>query len=175
MDLRSVLGLVFVLCFALTVWEYMVIHNLAPSASRVGVQVLWSRGVLPTNHSGILTAPSGFRLRALGSGAHVIRTPEWHEGGPGAGALMPWAVALVRVREREWTLEARSGIGMALIFGAGIATLFTRPVRDRFTLVGWVAALAWSTFVVLAFLHQRRKIRQVFGGFAASLGSTDGV
>jgi hypothetical protein len=175
MDLGSVLGLVFVLCFALAFWEYQVIPNLAPSARRAGLRVLLSHGVLPAKHSGILTAPSGFRLRDLGSGAYLIRTAEWHERGPGAGALTPWAVALVRVREREWTLEARFGIGTALLFGAAAATLVTIAARGQFTRVGWMATLAWGAFVVLTFLVQRRRVRRVFEKFAASLGSIDGV
>lgn len=167
MHFGFLLGLLFAFAFALAFWEYQAIHDLNPSAIRTGLRVFSDRGVLPEKHAGVLTAPSGFRLRPLGSGAYFVRTLEWNERGPEAGVLMPWAFALVRIRGREWTLDGRFGAGVVAAFVAAVGVLLGLAVLNHFTPGGWAAVLGWSGFVLLSILIQRRRMRRVFSRFTA--------
>jgi hypothetical protein len=169
MSLGFSMTLVFFLSFVLTLWEYQMIHDLNPLAKWTSLRVLSSRGVLPERHSGQFTAPWGFRLRPLGRGSYVARPTEWHERGSGAGALMPFTFALIRVHGREWTLEARFGTGILLFFAAGAGTLLISRVMTSFTVAGQIAALAWVAFVVLPFAVQCNQARRTFSRLAATM------
>jgi hypothetical protein len=175
MHLGWLLGLLFAAAFALVFWEYQAIHDLEPWAVRTAVRMFTHRGTLPDRHFGGLTAPSGFRLRSLGSGRYLVRALEWNEPGARTDAPMPWAVALVRVRGREWTLEGRFGIGIVVVFVAGVGFLLTRATVDHFTPVGWAGALGWSAWVLLSFVAQRRKMWRAFSRFTISAGLEGGV
>jgi hypothetical protein len=172
MHLGALLGLIFFGLAAFIFWEYQVIHNLNPWARFAGLRVLSLRGELPEGHSGDFAEPLGFKLQRLEPGNYLIRPAEWKERGSSVDTLMPWTVADFRVRGREWTLEARSGLGIMLIFSAGVVVLLARAAMDRFTAAGWTGSIAWSAFVALAFLQQRRKVRRAFAQLATTLRLT---
>ena len=165
----------FVGLFALTFWEYRLIHNLDAWAGLVGLRILTLRGEVRDGQSGDFSAPSGFRLQRLEAGKYLVRPAEWNEPGGRLDRQYPWIVACFRVVGREWTLDVRFGLGILLTFSAAVATLLWRAKIDGFTPAAWTAALAWSAFVVLGFVHLRRRVRTAFTKFAASLTSTDGV
>jgi len=175
MHIGSVLGLVFVSLFAFTFWEYRLIHDLDAWAGLTGLRVLTLRGVLREGHSGDLSAPPGFRLQRIEPGKYLVRAAEWNEPGARLDTSFPWIVALFRIVGREWTLDVRFGLGILVTFSAAVATLLSRAVMDGFTLAAWTAALAWTSFVALGFLHLRRRVRSTFTKFAAYLTSADSV
>ena len=175
MNFGPLLGLLFAFAFALAFWEYRAVHDLNPSAMRTALRMFMARGVVPQKYSGVLTAPSGFKLRPLGSGAYLVRTLEWNERGSEAGALMPWAFALVRTQGREWTLDARFGSGVIAAFAASIGVFLALAVRNHFTPGGWAAVLGWSGCVLLSFLIQRQRMRRAFSRFTVAVSLTSGV
>jgi hypothetical protein len=170
MGIGALLALVFSCIVAVTLWEYDVIHNLRSGARLAGLRIFSLRGVLPAQHPGTISVPlSGFKLRPLEPGRYLIRPVEWQEPGGSFDSVMPWTVGLLTVRERQWTLQARFGVGITLFFATGFAAVFAKVTVDDYTPAARAAVLAWGAFVVLACFQQWRKVRRVFMRLTATL------